>query len=66
LRRSVAVSVIGRLDEQVDEVLIRPLSKKDGQETSARENENQSLREPIEENAEKQERKRDELPVWLL
>jgi len=60
------MSVIGRLDEQVDEVLIRPLSKKDKQETGAQENENQALSEPIEESAEKQERKRDELPVWLL
>lgn len=60
------MSVIGRLDEQVDEVLIRPLSKKNEQETSARENENQALSEPIEESAEKQDRKRDELPVWLL
>ena len=60
------MSVIGRLDEQVDEVLIRPLSKKDKQETIERENENQALREPIEEITEKQDRKRDELPVWLL
>jgi len=60
------MSVIGRLDEQVDEVLIRPLSKKDKQETTKRENENQALREPIEEITEKQDRKRDELPVWLL
>ena len=60
------MSVIGRLDEQVDEVLIRPLSKKNEQETSARENENQALSEPIEESAEKQDRKRDELPFCLL
>ena len=60
------MSVIGRLDEQVDEVLIRPLSRKDMQETTERENENQALREPIEEITEKQDRKRDELPVWLL
>ena len=60
------MSVIGRLDEQVDEALIRPLSKKDKQETTERENENQALREPIEEITEKQDRERDELPVWLL
>ena len=60
------MSVIGRLDEQVDEVLIRPLSKKDKKETTEREKENQALREPIEEITEKQDRKRDELPVWLL
>ena len=60
------MSVIGRLDEQVDEVLIRPLSRKDMQETTERENENQALREPIEEITEKQDRERDELPVWLL
>lgn len=60
------MSVIGRLDEQVDEVLIRPLSKKDKQETSAQDNENQDLREPIEETVKERDRKRDELPVWLL
>lgn len=60
------MSVIGRLDEQVDEVLIRPLSKKNEPETSERESVNQSLRELVEENAEKRKRKRDELPVWLL
>ena len=60
------MSVIGRLDEQVDEVLIRPLSKKDKQEKAERGREDQALRELIEEKAEKQDRERDELPVWLL
>src|SRR5205085_12447425 len=44
LKGANRMSVIGRLDEQVDEVLIRPLSKKDKQEKAEREKEDQALR----------------------
>ncbi len=60
------MSVIGRLDEQVDEVLIRPLSKRDKHDKTEQENENPVVRGSTEERAEKQDGKPDELPVWLL
>jgi hypothetical protein len=63
------MSVIGRLDEQVDEILITPLQRKNNQET----NEQEAGQSPSRETAqiesgssEKKRAERETLPVWLL
>jgi hypothetical protein len=63
------MSVIGRLDEQVNEVLIEPLKKKKDQETNERRDEHSHRRETTQIEpaaAEKSEVERKSLPVWLL
>ena len=68
------MGVIGRLDKQVDEIIIKPLSRRDG-----RENEEQQAfskeTEPPHQTVTAEEQARDEentqvrsnnLPVWLL
>jgi hypothetical protein len=68
--RSDKMSVIGRLDEQVEAVLINPLNKRernDGEEERDAPPTHAPLREERE--AESSERTRDTeatLPVWLL
>jgi hypothetical protein len=62
--------VIGRLDEQVEDVLISPVSKRRRDEQSSREDEDASVRPddtpaqtpPKDESSPNS----DELPVWLL
>ena len=63
------MSVIGRLDGQVDEVLISPLARKNRGERDGREGERTAPPEPQSEapaRDEKQAPKQGELPVWLL
>jgi hypothetical protein len=63
------MSVIGRLDDQVDEILITPLQKKNRQETNEQEDEQTPSRETnqIEPNSSEDKRVESEpLPVWLL
>jgi hypothetical protein len=64
------MSVIGRLDEQVDEVLISPLEKKrraDPIRRDERAEGERSLPAPAESPTEPEsDGARDELPVWLL
>jgi hypothetical protein len=62
------MSVIGRLDKQVDEVLISPLERKKKQEMNE-EDEDASSREVVQTESEATVKKRPEsgaLPVWLL
>jgi hypothetical protein len=63
------MSVIGRLDDQVDEILITPLQRKNNREANEQEAEQPSSREatqiesdPSTENV----ATHNELPVWLL
>ncbi|HEV7377115.1 MAG TPA: hypothetical protein VGN95_20530 [Pyrinomonadaceae bacterium] len=63
------MSVIGRLDDQVDEILIAPLQRKNNREAKEQEAEQPSSREatqiepdPSTENV----ATHNELPVWLL
>ncbi|HEX8649589.1 MAG TPA: hypothetical protein VF708_02030 [Pyrinomonadaceae bacterium] len=67
--------VIGRLDEQVDAVLIKPLERRGepaGDDTAARSNENiaqpqSAIPKGSETDAQAHERaEQEELPVWLL
>jgi hypothetical protein len=63
------MSVIGRLDDQVDEILITPLRKKNQQERNEQEDEKASSRETAQIGPDSSEDKRVEretLPVWLL
>jgi hypothetical protein len=63
------MSVIGRLDGQVDEILITPLQRKNNQETNEQEAGQSPSREmsEIESNSsEKKRAERETLPVWLL
>jgi hypothetical protein len=63
------MSVIGRLDGEVDEVLISPLQRKNKQETNEQEDEHAPAREPVQTESESTIKKRaesDTLPVWLL
>jgi hypothetical protein len=65
------MSVIGRMDEQVDEILIKPLSNSPhaGDRTApASEREDASRPAPRSESPSEDEtiEKDDELPVWLL
>jgi hypothetical protein len=63
------MSVIGRLDGQVDEILITPLQRKNNQEVNEQEDEKASSREPTQIESDSSRKigdKRDELPVWLL
>ena len=63
------MSVIGRLDEQVDEILIAPVQRKKNQETNERNDEQLPSDETpqIESNPSTKGRaEREELPVWLL
>ncbi len=61
------MSVIGRLDDQVDEILITPLSKRRRDEEPAPPPSPEADPPPVEP-ADKDETsaKEDELPVWLL
>lgn len=60
------MSVIGRLDEQVDEVLIKPLAKTNRPETDEqKDDENSASRAATPEDAEPTPA-RERLPVWLL
>ena len=67
--------VIGRLDEQVDAVLIKPLARRGepaGDDPAARSNENiaqpqSAIQKGLETDAQAHERaEQEELPVWLL
>jgi hypothetical protein len=63
------MSVIGRLDGQVNEILITPLQRNNRQETNEQEDEQPSSRETKQiepDSSRKIEDKRYELPVWLL
>jgi hypothetical protein len=61
------MSVIGRLDEQVDEVLIEPLQRKNKQEANEQEDEHVPSRVQTEsESIVKKRAESDALPVWLL
>lgn len=59
------MSVIGRMDEQVDEILIKPLSKKQRGDEEAP---TTSATDPPSETTDRDETSatRDELPVWML
>lgn len=60
--------VIGRLDEQVEEVLISPLERKREQGERQRQENRQPPRGEAEAKTSELEKRaeRDELPVWLL
>ena len=60
--------VIGRLDGQVDEVLIKPVSKKRGEADATPEQKPRSAPPVVAEETKDDARKfeRQELPVWLL
>lgn len=63
------MSVIGRLDEQVDKVLISPLAGKNEQETSEQDNDSDASRAATptkSDSLKKRNAERDTLPVWLL
>ena len=64
------MSVIGRLDEQVDQVLISPLGRKDRQESIEQDDQAAPPSEAVQTEsdfpARKREEKNDSLPVWLL
>lgn len=63
------MSVIGRLDGQVDEVLIKPLAGKNKQETSEQKDEQTPSRETAENESNRVKKSRvenEDLPVWLL
>lgn len=64
------MSVIGRLDRQVDEKLIEPLSNRgDGEETRRKPDSNRMEKtrgSKDEATGEERSRERAELPVWLL
>jgi hypothetical protein len=62
------MSVIGRLDNQVNEKLIEPLARKHQQETNEQREKTKTLpvTTEIEVEAPKRETKRNDLPVWLL
>lgn len=66
------MAVIGRLDEQVDDVMIKPLSKRGEIRGAYDEQEDQSNSitqidtQPKLEGSENSVREKDELPVWLL
>jgi hypothetical protein len=63
------MSVIGRLDDQVDEVLITPLQRKNNQEANEQKDEQPPLREATQiesDSSEKKRAERETLPVWLL
>jgi hypothetical protein len=63
------MSVIGRLDDQVNEILITPLQRKKNQEANGREDEQSSTRETTQiepDSSEKKRAERETLPVWLL
>ena len=60
--------VIGRLDGQVDEVLIKPVSKKRGEADATHEQKPRRAPPVVAEETKDDTRKseRQELPVWLL
>lgn len=62
------MSVIGRLDEQVNEVLIEPLKKKEPQRNEPKDERPLAGKTmPTESvSAEKNQVERERLPVWLL
>jgi hypothetical protein len=63
------MSVIGRLDDQVDEILITPLRRKNEHETTEQKDEQSSLSETTQTQSHASKKgveKRNELPVWLL
>lgn len=66
------MTVIGRLDKQVDDVLIRPLSKRPHAGEDSRTGGEQFTRTPPPEDSKSTEAEsdapaaREELPVWLL
>jgi len=63
------MSVIGRLDGQVDEILITPLQRKNNQEANEQEAEQPPSSETMQiesDSSTKIGNKHDELPVWLL
>jgi hypothetical protein len=63
------MSVIGRLDEQVDKVLISPLAGKNERETNEQDNDSDASRvatRTTSESLKKRDAERDTLPVWLL
>ena len=62
------MSVIGRLDDQVNEKLIEPLARRNPRETNEQEDEKAASSAPanVELDESKTEIKRDDLPVWLL
>jgi hypothetical protein len=63
------MSVISRLDGQVDEVLISPLQRKNKQETNELVDEHAPARKTVQTESESAVKKRaesDSLPVWLL
>ncbi len=61
------MSVIGRMDEQVDEILIKPLSKKQRGDEEAPAPPTPAA-DPPSESTDRDETSapRDELPVWML
>ena len=63
------MSVIGRLDGQVDEVLIAPVGRKKQQEASEQKEAQTPLPEMAEDESSRVNKSRvehEELPVWLL
>lgn len=63
------MSVIGRLDDQVAEILITPLQRKNNQEADEQEAAQPSSREAMQIESDSPGKKRAEreaLPVWLL
>jgi hypothetical protein len=64
------MSVIGRLDGQVDEVLISPLGRKNRQEAIEQDEQAApvcgAVQTESDATAKKSAEKRDALPVWLL
>ncbi len=66
------MAVIGRLDEQVDDVMIKPLSKRGETKVADTEqgDQNKSITQidtqPKVEGSGNSVREKDELPVWLL
>jgi hypothetical protein len=66
---SERMSVIGRLDEQVDKVLISPRAGKNEQETNEQDNDSDASRaatRTASDSLKKRNAERDTLPVWLL
>jgi hypothetical protein len=61
--------VIGRLDDQVNKVLITPLQRKNNHGANEQEDEQASSRQTTQIDSDSSEKKRPEratLPVWLL
>jgi hypothetical protein len=67
-RKGAAMPVIGRLDKQVDELIISPISERRRDEAPPDEDANEPLPSPTTQTPAQDESsaERDTLPVWLL